>query len=115
MPMLYEMTSLVRSKNAGPFLLTLDIIFRDAASYESVVRSGALCAESIARMYGTPLGDVKFYLCPEIHAIKATLPRAVGSGDPTDTDVYGAQQVGPLMNLEIHLEGAGATVPAGRK
>lgn len=110
MPLLCDMTSLVRSKNAGPFLLTLDIIFRDAGSYENVVRSGALSAESIARMYSTPVEDVKFYLCPEIHAIKATLPRVVGSGDPLDTDVYGAQQVGPLMNLEILLD----QVPAGR-
>jgi len=101
MPMLTDITSLVRSKNAGPFLLTLDIIFRDQVNYQKVVDSGVLSAASIARMYGAPEADVKFYLCPEIHAIKATLPRVVGSGDPLDTDVYGAQQVGPLMNLEI--------------
>jgi len=101
MPMLSDVTSLVRSKNAGPFLLTLDIIFRDAASYEHVVQSNVLSAQSIATMYGAELAQVKFFLCPEIFAIKATLPRVVGSGDPLDTDVYGAQQVGPLMNLEI--------------
>lgn len=101
MPMLTELTSLVRSKNAGPFLLTLDIIFRDRANYLKVVDSGVLSAQSIARMYGAAESDVKFYLCPEINAIKATLPRVVGSGDPLDTDVYGAQQVGPLMNLEV--------------
>jgi hypothetical protein len=99
--MLSDITSLVRSKNAGPFLLTLDIIFRDRESYELVVRSGVLSAASIAQMYGAAETDVEFFLCPEIHAIKATLPRAVGSGDPLDTDVYGAQQVGPLMNLEF--------------
>ena len=103
MPMLYEVTSLVRSKNAGPFLLTLDIVFRDQASYDGVVRSGVLSAQSIARMYDVDPAGVQFFLCPEIRAIKATLPRVVGSGDPLDTDVYGAQQVGPLMNLEIPL------------
>ena len=101
MPMLTDVTSLVRSKNAGPFLLTLDIIFRDATSYDYVVRFGALSANSIASMYGVDVTEVSFFLCPEIYAIKATLPRVVGSGDPSDTDVYGAQQIGPLMNLEI--------------
>ena len=103
MPMLHDITSLVRSKNAGPFMLTLDIIFHDAASYRYVVDSGVLSAASIAAMYSAEPSTVAFFLCPEINAIKATLPRVVGSGDPLDTDVYGAQQVGPLMNLEIPL------------
>jgi len=98
---LIDMATLVRSKNAGPFLLTLDIVFRDRESYEAVVRSGVLSAQSVAAMYSVPSADVQFYLCPEINALKATFPRAVGSGDPLDTDVYGAQQVGPLMNLEV--------------
>jgi len=101
MKKLHDMATLVRSKNAGPFLLTLDIVFRDRPSYEAVVKSGVLSAKSVARMYGVADSEVQFFLCPEINAIKATLPRAVGSGDPLDTDVYGAQQVGPLMNLEV--------------
>ncbi len=101
MTRLTDLATLVRSKNAGPFLLTLDIVFRDRASYEAVVKSGVLSAQSVARMYGVPADDVQFFLCPEINAIKATLPRVVGAGDPLDTDVYGAQQVGPLMNVEV--------------
>jgi hypothetical protein len=101
MKKLTELATLVRSKNAGPFLLTLDIIFRDRPSYEAVVRSGILSAQSVASMYRVALADVQFFLCPEINAIKATLPRVIGSGDPLDTDVYGAQQVGPLMNLNV--------------
>ena len=101
MKKLTELATLVRSKNAGPFLLTLDIVFRDRPSYDAVVKSGILSTSSVAKMYGVATGDVQFYLCPEINAIKATLPRVVGSGDPLDTDVYGAQQVGPLMNLEV--------------
>jgi hypothetical protein len=101
---LTELATLVRSKNAGPFLLTLDLVFRDRASYEAVVRSGILSAESLAAMYSVPPADVQFFLCPEINAIKATLPRVVGSGDPLDRDVYGAQQVGPLMNLEVPVQ-----------
>jgi hypothetical protein len=101
MTKLTELATLVRSKNAGPFLLTLDVVFRSRASYDAVVKSGVLSATSVAKMYRVAVEDVQFYLCPEINAMKATLPRTVGSGDPLDTDVYGAQQVGPLMNLDI--------------
>ena len=33
---LWEMTRLIRSKNAGPFELTFDIIFKNIAGYEKV-------------------------------------------------------------------------------
>lgn len=103
MARLRDITTLVRSKNAGPFLLTLDIIFERREIYESVVRSGVLNPESIAQMYKVTPAEVDFSLCPEVNAIKATLPRLVGSGDPLDTDVYGAQQVGPLLELDIPI------------
>jgi len=106
MASLKDITTLVRSKNAGPFLLTLDIIFERREIYDAVVRSGALSAGSIARMYKVAPAEVEFSLCPEVNAIKATLPRLVGSGDPLDSDVYGAQQIGPLLALEIPLDPA---------
>ena len=36
MPKLWEVTKLIRSKNAGPFELTFDVIFKDHATYEKV-------------------------------------------------------------------------------
>lgn len=101
MARLRDVTTMIRSKNAGPFLLTLDIIFDRRATYEQVVQSALLSAQTIAGLYQVPVDQVEFFLCPEILAIKATLPRVVGSGDPLDSDVYGAQQIGPLLELEI--------------
>jgi len=34
-------------------------------------------------------------------AIKVTIPRPVISGDVDDTDVFGGQQYGPLVDLEV--------------
>jgi hypothetical protein len=34
-------------------------------------------------------------------AIKITIPRPTISGDTNDTDVYGGQQYGPLVELEV--------------
>jgi hypothetical protein len=42
----------VRSKNAGPRRLTLDIIFRDDADYQRAVQSEALTPEKISPLYG---------------------------------------------------------------
>jgi len=103
MQRLRDITKLIRSKNAGPFLLTLDIIFDRRDIYEQVVASKLLSKETIAGLYKAEPGDVEFFLCPEIMAIKATLPRLVGSGDPLDSDVYGAQQIGPLLDIEIPI------------
>ena len=109
MARLRDITTLVRSKNAGPFLLTLDIIFDRRDVYEQVVKSGVFSAERIGELYGVPTDQVQFFLCAEIMAIKATLPRLYSSGDPLDSDVYGAQQVGPILDLEMPIDAAVAS------
>lgn len=103
---LADVARVIRSKNAGPFALTLDIIFRDRQSYIAAVSEpGGLSRERFAALYGCPLADVG----PVIHyepalAVKVTLRRALPSGSFGDSDVYGAQQHAPML---AHL-----TVPA---
>src|SRR5678816_1978700 len=64
MTMLAELARLIRSKNAGPFELTFDIMFDDAATYERVKRSGAVSREAVAARYNLPASEVKFfYVC----------------------------------------------------
>src|SRR5688572_25582057 len=53
-----EVAQVVRSKNAGPFRLTLDILFRDRAVYEQVKRSGSITAATIAALYNLPVERV---------------------------------------------------------
>ena len=90
-----------RSKNASPFLLTLDVVFPDRETFEKVRASGVISAELISRLYGVPVKDVLLVEYPPANAIKATIPRLHGSGDVEDTDVYGAQQHAPLMDVEV--------------
>jgi hypothetical protein len=47
--------------------------------------------------------DVLFTVYDAAYAFKATLPRLVPAGDIGDTDVYGAQQHAPLLDIEIPL------------
>jgi hypothetical protein len=103
MPKLWELVKLVRAKNAGPFTLTFDILFADEPTYEQVKRSGVLSPALFARLYGVPEDQVLFFEHDGALAIKASIPRPVASGDVEDTDVFGGQQHGPLVDLEIPI------------
>ena len=90
-----------RSKNASPFLVTLDIVFPDRVTFEKVQASGVINTELISRLYKVPVKDVMLVEYPPANAFKATIPRLHGSGDVEDSDVYGAQQHAPLMDVEV--------------
>jgi len=107
MPKLWELAKLVRAKNAGPFTLTIDIMFPDRETYEQVKRSGVIDRALIARLYNLPEQDVLFFEHDRAFALKASIPRPVPSGDPDDTDIFGGQQHGPLVDLEIPVAAAG--------
>jgi hypothetical protein len=90
------MSKLIRSKNAGPFELTFDVIFKDRESYEKVRNAGWF-----ARTYQLTPEVVQIINYNAASAIKITIPRPVISGDVDDTDVFGGQQHGPLVDLEV--------------
>lgn len=99
---LYDLASAVRSKNAGPFTLTIDLIFPDAESLQRVLSSEGFTPLAIARQYGVSESAVR--ICPfeRVHTVKVTLPRpGSSSGAPGDADVYGCQQHFPLADLEV--------------
>ena len=98
---LEDIASVVRSKNAGPRALTLDVMFADDAGYARAAQSPALTAPRMAALYGVAEGDVRVIPYPLGRAIKIVMPRRVTAGDPGDTDAYGAQQHGPLLRVEL--------------
>jgi len=98
---LAELTSVLRSKNAGALLVTLDLMFDDEATYARVRDSGVLTPERIASLYQVSHNQVSIIPYDVAYAIKITVPRLVPSGSFGDTDIYGAQQHGPLLDIEI--------------
>ena len=101
MATLGEMADICRSKNAGPFLLTVDFLFRDKAKYEAVKTSNTLQAEEIATLYHVKQEQVEIHYFDAVKALKITMPRIHSCGSRYDSDVFGAQQHTPLMNLEF--------------
>jgi hypothetical protein len=98
---LSDLAQVIRSKNAGPRRLTLDIIFGSDANYQRAVQSPALGAENIGRLYRVPAEQVAIIPYPVGRAIKVVMARSIMAGDPGDYDVYGAQQHAPLLGIEI--------------
>ena len=101
MPKLWEVTKLIRSKNAGPWELTFDVIFKDHAMYERVRDAQTINADWFAKTYRLKPEVVTIINYDAASAIKITIPRPVISGDVDDTDVFGGQQYGPLVELEV--------------
>jgi len=96
---LAELARVIRSKNAGPTLLTVDILFADAPGFERGIST--LTVAKVARCYGRRDSDVRVVPVPSANAIKIVLPRAVPAGAPGDRDAYGAQQHAPLLDLAV--------------
>ena len=93
-----DIATFVTSKNAGPFLLTLDIVFPRRRDVPAVHGAQAARPRDVARLYGVPPEDVlKIIEFDPAYAMKITLRRPWGSGAVGETDVYGAQQHVPLM------------------
>jgi len=102
MSRLEDLTEIFRSKNAGPFWITIDIVFARQTYYNTVKHTGVLTESAVALRYGVEAQQVKIYYVDSIRTVKITVPRSgVSSGAPGDRDVYGAQQHGPLLDFEI--------------
>ena len=101
MAKLHELAKVIRSKNAGALLLTLDIMFDNEGAYRTVFDSGVLSPRKIASLYNLSDNQVEIIAFEVALAIKITIPRHTIAGSPGDSDVYGAQQHAPLLDLEI--------------
>ena len=100
---LMDYTKMLRSKNAGPLWLTMDLSFESKSALEKLLRSGLLNSAVIARLYDVPEELVKIIPYPVVNAVKITIPRKAPSGALTDDDIYGCQQHMALANLEVNL------------
>lgn len=104
MALIRDIARVCKSKNAGPFALTVDVVFDDPALYRRVKASGVLCPALFARLYSVAEADVLFTPYDAASAFKATFPRLLPSGEVGDTDVYGCQQHAPLLDVDIPLD-----------
>jgi hypothetical protein len=92
----------VRSKNAGPYEITFDIIFNDLEAYNFAKQSSKLTPEYLAPLWHANKKDVIACQFSEpARAFKFTLPRPWQAGGFGERDLHCSQQHVPLLNLVL--------------
>lgn len=89
----------VRSKNAGPFWLTIDIFCGDATTFEQVRAS--VSTERVADLFRQPVSALKRFEIGSINVVKFSMPRPVIQGSRGDRDMHGSQWGWLVSELEI--------------
>lgn len=98
---LWEITKLIRSKNASPWELTIDIMFDDQDNYRRAANSFLARHETYARIYRVDESKIQVFLHPMALALKVSMPRPSPAGGLNETDVFGGQFHSPLVHLDI--------------
>ena len=91
----------VRSKNAGPFWMTMDVFFETKEDFYTVADRNIITPEAISGLFGTPPEQVRIFLCENVNTIKVSIPRPVIQGSLNDKDIHAGQQFVLLSNIEV--------------
>lgn len=102
-----NIAKVIRSKNAGPFEITLDVMFDSVAVYEKIKELNILTPQKIAELYDIAIEDIVWcgFFDPAM-AFKVTIPRyrdgkKQSSGGFMENDVHGSQKYLPLFHLQV--------------
>lgn len=101
MTKLKDVCRYVRSKNAGPFWITLDLFFDSAESYARYGDTKALTPELFASLYGTDPALVKRTAVDDLHIVKFSYPRAKPQAGALERDMHGGQQFVRVLDVEL--------------
>jgi len=89
----------VRSKNAGPFWLTVDIFCGTNDVFDRVSKS--LTTDAVAGALDTPAANLKRFDIPDLSVVKFSLPRPAVQGSAQDRDMHGASYAVLIADLPV--------------
>ncbi len=89
----------IRSKNAGPFWLTVDVFCHDSANFNWAC--GAVDTSAVAQLFGVNTQDIKRFDIADLSVIKLSLPRPNVQGTRADRDMHGAGFACLLEEMEV--------------
>lgn len=96
-----QLVQKIRSKNAGPFWLTIDLFCGSDAAYMQVVDS--LSTEQVAKTFAIDAATIKRFDIASLNVVKFSFPRPQIQGSITDRDMHGASWASLLAELELPL------------
>lgn len=89
----------IRSKNAGPFWMTMEAFMKDANGY--AIAADVITEATIADLYAVPAEDVLIFRIPALNVVKISFPRSVSQASLRDRDIHGGQHHVPLARLAV--------------
>jgi hypothetical protein len=89
----------VRSKNAGPFWMTLEAFMPDDESYR--IADALITTDLIAQLYQIAPESLQVFRIPQLRVIKVSFPRPVLQGSLRDRDMHAGQHHVPLANTTV--------------
>ena len=89
----------IRSKNAGPFWITIDIFCGSKEVYQEVSKN--LHNTKIVELFKIPGQTLKRFEIESLNVIKFSFPRRIIQGNIKDRDMHGAQLAVLLSEIEF--------------
>jgi uncharacterized protein DUF4387 len=89
----------VRSKNAGPFWMTLEAFMPDDHGYR--LADALITTELISELYHVPPASLQIFRIPDLRVVKVSFPRPVTQGSLHDRDMHAGQHHVPLANTVV--------------
>jgi uncharacterized protein DUF4387 len=99
----------VRSKNAGPFWVTMELFMRDAEGYEIVADEGFINEQQVADLYRVDESTVQIFRIPALNVVKISFPRPLSQGSLRDRDMHAGQHHVPLALLRVPAPAGGGS------
>lgn len=96
-----EVARYIRSKNAGPFWVTIEIFCDSQESYEKIKNSPNLTKEKVAALYQADPALVKRFDADNLWVVKFSYPRPKPSGHRYENDMHSGQQFMRLAHVEV--------------
>jgi hypothetical protein len=91
----------VRSKNAGPFWVTMELFMRDDDGYRVVADETFIDERVIADLYRVDESTIQIFRIPSLRVVKISFPRPVSQGSLRDRDMHAGQHHVPLALLRV--------------
>lgn len=91
----------VRSKNAGPFWVTVDLFFHDAEGFDRYAACDALGPELFASLYDTDAALVKRIPMPSLNMVKISYARQHPQGWSGERDMHQGQSFARLLDVDV--------------
>jgi hypothetical protein len=91
----------IRSKNAGPFWITVDIFFRDSETFRLYADSPQLRPDALGPIFGVGADQIGHYPVANLNVLKISYPRRDPQGGVIERDLHGGQQYVRIVDLQI--------------